>query len=177
MRVMMLAAMAAGLAACSPGGPSGSEEELAGKIVDAHGVLDLDEETVATVVGAQLQGVVMQTPNITPEQAEKLQAAIRSNVNAELPALKKEIAGFLDETFDAKELQTFYAYVGSEEGRAIKTRMPDVMQKSLEAADQMTMKAVNKAMADIVGPAPSASAPPADGAPAPTQPGNPTKPQ
>jgi hypothetical protein len=177
MRVMVLAAVAAGLAACSPSAPSGNEAETAAKIVDAEGVLDLDDETVSSVVGAQLQGVVMQTPNVTPEQAKKLETAIRKNIEADLPTLKKEIAGFLDEAFDAKELQTFYAYVGSKEGQAIKERMPPVMQKSLEAADAMTTKAVDKAIAEVIGAAPSMPAPPADGSPAPAEPVNPTKPQ
>jgi hypothetical protein len=184
MRVAVLAAMAAGLAACSPGGVSGSEAELAAKIVDAEGVLDLGEQTINAVVGAQLQGVAMQTPNITPEQGQKLEAAIRKNIEAELPALKKEIAGFLDETFEAKELQTYANYVASKEGDAIKERMPVVMQKSLEAADAMTMKAVNSAMAEVVGAAPGTPTPPdpagqapVGAAPAPAAPPNPTKPQ
>jgi hypothetical protein len=180
MRVIMLAAMATGLTACSPGGPSGSEEELATKIVDADGVLDLGEETISSVIGAQLQGVAMQTPDITPEQAGKLEAAIRKNIDAELPALKKEIAGFLGETFDAKELQTYYDFVGSKEGDTIKDRIPPVMEKSLAAADAMTTKAVDKAMAEIIGtpPAtPATPASPADATPAPAEPANPTKPQ
>lgn len=162
MRVTLLAAMAAGLAACSPGGAAGSEEELAAKIVDAQGVLDLGEETVSSVVDAQLQGIVMETPDITPEQASKLEASIRENIEAELPALRKEIAGLLGEAFDARELQIYYDFVGSKEGETIKDRIPPVMEKSLEAADAMTTKAVDKAIAEILGASSSVPASPAD---------------
>jgi len=172
---MAAAVLLAGLAACSP---TESEEALAKKIVDAQGVLDLGEETLNSVVGSQLQGVAMQTPSITPEQAEKLEKAIRKNIEAELPALKKDIAGFLGESFDAKELKTYYDFVGSKEGDTIKDRIPPVMQKSLEAADKMTSAAVDKAVTEVMGTAPTAPAPqPNAAAPAPAEPAKPTKPQ
>lgn len=181
--VMVTGAAFAMLAACSPAGPKASEEELAAKIVDAQGVLDLGEQTLMEVVNAQIQSVAMQTPNLTQEQGQKLQAAIRANIEAELPALKKDMAGFLAETFDAKELQTYYDFVGSTEGDTIKNRIPPVMQKSLEAADKMTTKAVDKAVAEVMGAPAGAAAPaaPADGAaptPAPAaEPAKPAKPQ
>jgi hypothetical protein len=180
--VMVTATAFVMLAACSPAGPKGSEEELAAKIVDAQGVLDLGEQTLMEVVNAQIQSVAMQNPNLTQEQGQKLQAAIRANIEAELPALKKDMAGFLAETFDAKELQTYYDFVGSTEGDTIKNRIPPVMQKSLEAADKMTTKAVDKAVAEVMGAPADAAAPaaPADGAapaaPA-AEPAKPTKPQ
>jgi len=179
--VMLTGAAFAMLAACSPAGPKGSEEELATKIVDAQGVLDLGEQTLMEVVNAQIQSVAMQNPNLTQEQGQKLQAAIRANIEAELPALKKDMAGFLAETFDARELQTYYDFVGSTEGDTIKNRIPPVMQKSLEAADKMTTKAVDKAVAEVMGAPADAAAPaaPADGAaPVPAaEPAKPTKPQ
>ncbi len=168
--LMVTGAAFAMLAACSPAGPTGSEEELAAKIVDAQGVLDLGEQTLMEVVNAQIQSVAMQNPNLTQEQGQKLQAAIRANIEAELPALKKDMAGFLDEAFDAKQLQTLYDYVGSTEGDAIKKGMPPVMQKSLEAADKMTTNAVDKAVAEVMG-APAAPATPA------AEHAKPTKPQ
>jgi hypothetical protein len=172
--VMFTAAAFAMLAACSPaGGGAGNEDELATKIVDAQGVLDLGDETLSQVVGAQLQSIAMQNPGITPEQGAKLEAEIRKNIEAELPALKKDMAGFLAEAFDAKELQTYFDYVGSTEGDTVKKGMPQVMQKSLAAADAMTTKAVDKAVADVVGAAPVA---PADGA-TPEDPAKPTNPQ
>jgi hypothetical protein len=174
---MAAAVLLGGLAACSPGGVSGSEAELAAKIVDAQGVLDLGEETLNSVVGSQLQGVAMQNPNITPELAEKLETAIRKNIEAELPTLKKDIAGFLGDSFDAKELQTYYDFVGSKEGDTIKDRIPPVMQKSLEAADKMTTKAVDKAVAEVMGAPPAAVATPAPGAAPTAEPAKPTKPQ
>jgi len=172
--VMVTGAAFAMLAACSPaGGAAGNEDELAAKIVDAQGVLDLGDETLSQVVGAQLQSIAMQNPGITPEQGAKLEAEIRKNIEADLPALKKEMAGFLGEAFDAKELQTYYDFVGSKEGETIKDRIPPVIEKSLAAADAMTTKAVDKAVADVVGAAPVA---PADGA-TPADPAKPTNPQ
>jgi hypothetical protein len=168
--VMVTGAAFAMLAACSP---AGNEDELAAKIVDAQGVLDLGDETLSQVVGAQLQGIAMQNPGITPEQGAKLEAEIRKNIEVDLPALKKEMAGFLGEAFDAKELQTYYDFVGSKEGDTIKDRIPPVMEKSLAAADAMTTKAVDKAVADVVGAAPVA---PADGA-VPEDSAKPTNPQ
>jgi len=178
--VMMTAAMLALLAGCSPGGSAGGEDALAAKIVEAQGVLDLGDETLKQVVGSQMQSVAFEHPTISPEQAEKLQAAIRKNIEAEMPALKKDITGFLTEAFDQKELQTYYDFVGSKEGETIKDRIPPVMQKSLEAADAMTMKAVEKAVAEVMGPAPAAPTAPAvpGDAPAPAaEPAKPTNPQ
>jgi hypothetical protein len=179
--VMMTAAALALLAGCGPsGGSAGGEDALATKIVEAQGVLDLGEETLNQVVGSQIQAVAFEHPNISPEQAEKLQAAIRKNIEAEMPALKKNISGLLIEAFDQKELQTYYDFVGSKEGDTIKDRIPPVMQKSLEAADAMTTKAVEKAVAEVMGPAPAAPTAPVapDSAPAPAaEPAKPTKPQ
>lgn len=172
--VMITAAALALLAGCGPGGGSaGGEDALATRIVEAQGVLDLGEETLAQVVGSQMQSVAFERPNISPEQVEKLQAAIRKNIEAEMPMLKKEISGFLTEAFDQKELQTYYDFVGSKEGETIKDRIPPVMQKSLEAADAMTMKAVEKAVAEVMGPPPADPAAPAPAA----EPAKPTDPQ
>jgi hypothetical protein len=180
MRLVMMTAALALLAGCGPSGSAGGEDVLATKIVEAQGVLDLGEETLTQVIGSQMQSVAFEHPNISPEQAEKLSAAIRKNIDAEMPALKKDITGFLTEAFDRKELQTYYDFVGSKEGETIKDRIPPVMQKSLEAADAMTMKAVEKAVAEVMGPAPAepaARAAPGN-APAPApEPAKPTKPQ
>ena len=182
MRSVMMTAALVLLAGCGPsGGSAGGEDALATKIVDAQGVLDLGEETLAQVVGSQMQSVAFEHPNISPEQVEKLQTAIRKNIEAEMPGLKKNISGFLTEAFDQKELQTYYDFVGSKEGDTIKDRIPPVMQKSLEAADAMTTKAVEKAVAEVMGPAPAdPAAPGATPAPAPApaaEPAKPTKPQ
>jgi hypothetical protein len=184
MRSMMLtAAVLALLAGCGPsGGSAAGEDALATKIVEAQGVLDLGEDTLKQVIGAQMQSVAFEHPDISPEQAEKLSAAIRKNIEAEMPGLKKNISGFLTEAFDQKELQTYYDFVGSKEGDTIKDRIPPVMQKSLEAADAMTTKAVEKAVAEVMGPAPAdpaaLAAPGATPAPAPApEPAKPTKPQ
>ena len=82
-----------------------------------------------------------------------MQAAIRKNIDAELPALKKEMGAHLTEAFSESELKTYQAFVAApKEGEtSIKDRMSAVMQKSIEAADAMTSKAVEKAVAEVKG--------------------------
>ncbi|HEX5007936.1 MAG TPA: hypothetical protein VFV70_12535, partial [Hyphomonadaceae bacterium] len=108
---LVLATMvaAAALAACGQGTGGGkaedasktspAEEKVATQIVDAGGVLMLGEETLSQVAGGQMQMVVMQNPDLSQEQLEKVHAAIRKNIDAELPALKKEMGGHLTTTF------------------------------------------------------------------------------
>jgi hypothetical protein len=174
---LVLATMvaAAALAACGQGGggsakteeagaTSPAEEKVATEIVDAGGVLMLGEETLSQVVGGQMQFVAMQNPDLTTEQIEQLQTAIRKNIDAELPALKKEMGAQLAKAFNEGELKTYLAFVAVKEGEtSIKDRVPEVMQKSIEAADAMTAKAVEKALAEVKGAVPAA---PADATPA-----------
>ena len=180
---LVLATMvaAAALAACGQGGSgaakteeagaaSPAEEKVATDIVNAGGVLMLSEETLAQVTGGQMQYVAMQNPDLTPDQLEKVHAAIRKHIDAELPALKKEMGTHLAGTFNESELKTYLAFVSAKEGEtSIKDRVPAVMEKSIAAADAMTSKAVEKALAEVKGAAPAA---PADGAapPAPAKP-------
>jgi hypothetical protein len=183
---LVLATMvaAAALAACGQNGggakteeagaTSPAEEKVATEIVDAGGVLTLGEETLSQVAGGQMQLVVMQNPDLTQEQLEQVHAAIRKNMDAELPALKKEMGAHLTEAFSESELKTYQAFVTPpKEGESIKDRTSGVMQKSIEAADAMTAKAVEKAIAEVKGAAPAA---PADGA-APAAPAKPTEQQ
>jgi hypothetical protein len=175
---------AAALAACGQGGGSAktneagatspAEEKVATEIVDAGGVLMLGDDTLSQVVGGQMQYVAMQNPDLTPEQLEQVHTAIRKNIDAELPALKKEMGANLAAAFNESELKTYLAFVAAKEGEtSVKDRVPDVMQKSIEAADAMTSKAVEKALAEVKGAAPAA---PADGA-APSTPAKPTEQQ
>lgn len=181
MRLILATAMAAAaLAACGQGGggakteeagaTSPAEEKVATEIVEADGVLTLGEETLSQVAGGQMQLVVMQNPDLTQEQLEQVHAAIRKHIDAELPALKKEMGAHLTEAFSESELKTYQAFVTApKEGESIKDRTSAVMQKSIEAADAMTSKAVEKAIAEVKGAAPAA---PADGA-APATPAKP----
>jgi hypothetical protein len=180
--VLATMAAAAALAACGQSGggaakagengaTSPAEEKVATEIVDAGGVLTLDEETLSQVAGGQMQMVVMQNPDLTQEQLEKIHAAIRTNIDAEIPALKKQMSAHLAETFSESELKTYQAFVAPPtEGESIKDRVPEVMEKSIAAADAMTSKAVEKAVAEVKGAAPAA---PADDA-APAEPAKPT---
>jgi hypothetical protein len=175
---------AAALAACGQGGggakteeagaTSPAEEKVATEIVDAGGVLMLGEETLSQVAGGQMQMVVMQNPELTPEQLEQVHAAIRKNMDAEIPALKKEMSGHLTEAFSESELKTYQAFVTAKEGESIQERSQQVMQKSVASAEAMTAKAVEKAIAEVKGAA--APAAPADGA-APASPAKPTEQQ
>ncbi len=180
MRAVWVAAAACALAACSQGGVASggaTEEAVAAKIVDAAGVLDLGESTLKEVVNAQIQLVGYDHPNLTPEQAEQLAAAIKKNIDEAMPNLKKEMSGFLAETFDKKELDTYFAFVGSKEGEQVKQKIPTVMEKSIAAADQMTTAAVQKALTDLKIPE---AAPPQPAQPEPVVPGvvkKPTDPQ
>ena len=178
--VLATAIAAAALAACGQGGgaakteeagaTSPAEEKVATEIVDAGGVLTLGEETLSQVAGGQMQLVVMQNPDLTQAQLEQVHAAIRKNIDAEIPALKKQMGAHLTETFSESELKTYQAFVTPpKEGESIKDRTSLVMQKSIEAADAMTSKAVEKAVAEVKGAAPAA---PADGA-APATPAKP----
>ena len=184
--VLATMAAAAALAACGQSGGSGAaktdeagatspaEEKVATEIVDAGGVLMLGEETLSQVAGGQMQLVVMQNPDLTQEQLEQVHAAIRKNIDAEIPALKKEMGAHLTEAFSESELKTYQAFVTPpKEGESIKDRVPVVMEKSIAAADAMTSKAVEKAVAEVKGAAPAA---PADGA-APAAPAKPTEQQ
>src|SRR5262245_56178973 len=105
---LVLATMvaAAALAACGQGGSgaakteeagasSPAEEKVATDIVNAGGVLMLSEETLTQVTGGQMQYVAMPNPDLTPDQLEKVHAAIRKHIDAELPALKKEMGTHL----------------------------------------------------------------------------------
>ena len=170
MRVVMATmAAAAALAACgqSGGGATGeagatspAEEKVASEIVEAGGVLTLGEETLSQVAGGQMQMVVMQNPDLTQEQLEQVHVAIRKNMDAEIPALKKEMGAHLTEAFSESELKTYQAFVAApKEGESIKDRTSLVMQKSVEAAEAMTMKAVEKAVADVKSAAPAPPAP------------------
>jgi hypothetical protein len=150
----MAAALAGALAACSQGGVSGSEDELAAKIVDVGGVLNIDEATIKQVVDGHTQMIAMQRGNLTPAQAEQISAGIKANIDAALPDLKKEMAGQLVEIFEPKELAVFLAFVAAEEHESIKQKIAMVTQQSLAAADEMTMKAVDKAVADAKLPPP-----------------------
>ncbi|HEY7798343.1 MAG TPA: hypothetical protein VIA80_06240 [Hyphomonadaceae bacterium] len=183
MRLVLATVVAAALAACGQGGAakteeagatSPAEEKVATEIVDAGGVLLLGDETLSQVVGGQMQYVAMQNPDLTPEQLEQVHAAIRKNIDAELPALKKEMGANLAAAFNESELKTYLAFVAAKEGEtSVKDRVPDVMQKSIEAADSMTSKAVEKAIAEVKGATPAT---PADGA-APATPAKPTEQQ
>ena len=156
------------------GATSPAEEKVATQIVDAGGVLMLSDETLSQVAGGQMQMVVMQNPDMTQEQLEKVHAAIRKNIDAELPALKKEMGSHLATTFSESELKTYLAFVAAKEGEtSVKDRVGDVMQKSIESAEAMTTKAVEKALAEVKGGAPAA---PADAA-APAAPAKPTEQQ
>jgi hypothetical protein len=188
MRSLVAAVTAAAmLAGCGQGGggstaegTSPAEEKVATEIVEKHGVLTLDDATLDEVVGGQAQFLSFEHPDLTPEQAQGLTTAIRANIEAALPGLKKEMAGYLAETYSAKELDTYHAFIAGEAGQSIKDRAPDVMQKSIAAADAMTTAAVEKALAEVkpAAAAPSDSdAPPVDGAApaaAPTGPAKPT---
>ena len=183
---LVLATMvaAAALAACGQGGGGGKPEEagvaspaekkVAAEIVDAGGVLMLSEETLTQVTGGQMQMVVMQNPDLTQEQLEQIHTAIRKNIDAEIPALKEQMGAHLAEAFSESELKTYQAFVTPpKDGESIKDRTSMVMQKSIEAADAMTAKAVEKALAEVKGAAPAT---PADGA-APAAPAKPTEQQ
>jgi hypothetical protein len=183
---LVLATMvaAAALAACGQGGGSAkteeagatspAEEKLATAIVDAGGVLELGEEVLSQVAGGQMQMVMMQNPDLTPDQLEKVHTAIRKNMDEEIPALKKEMGGHLAEAFSEGELKTYQAFVTPpKEGESIQQRSAAVMQKSVASAEAMTQKAVEKALAEVKGAAPAA---PADGA-APAAPAKPTEQQ
>ena len=169
MRLVLATAIAAvALAACGQGGggkgedaakTSSAEEKVATQIVDAGGVLMLGEETLSQVVGGQMQFAAMQNPDLTPEQLQALQTAIRKNIDAELPALKKEMGSHLATTFSEGELKTYLAFVAAKEGEtSVKDRVGEVMQKSIESAEAMTTKAVEKAIAEVKGAAPAAPA-------------------
>jgi hypothetical protein len=117
----------------------------------------------------------MENPDLTPEQLTALSAAIRKNIDAALPDLKKEMTGYLAEAFNEAELKTYQAFVTTpSQGDSIKDRVPEVMQKSIAAADAMTSTAVQKALEEVK-PAASAAAPTSDAAPA--EPAKPTDPQ
>jgi hypothetical protein len=184
--LMMAAGAAAFLAACSPAGPKLSEEKLAEEIVEAGGVISLDKDTLEQVITMNLQGVSQQYPNLTPEQQVKLSTAIRGQMDTLIPELKKQVAGFLVESFEQKELENLHAFVTAPEQQKVKDTMPSVMQTSLAAADAMVMKAVDGALKaegieSDTAPGQGHGAPPgapADSpAPAPAAPATPTKPQ
>jgi hypothetical protein len=158
MRVLVAAVTAAAmLAGCGQGGGGGStaegaspaEERVATDIVEKHGVLTLDDATLDEVVAGQAQYLSFEHPDLTPEQAQALTTAIRANIEASLPALKKDMAGFLAETYNEQELNTYHAFIAGEAGESIKDRAPEVMQKSIAAADAMTTAAVEKALAEV----------------------------
>ncbi len=181
---MAAVAAATTLVGCGQGGSSTAEgaspaeEKVAAEIVDKHGVLTLDDATLDQVVGGQMQYLSFEHPNLTPEQVQALSAAIRKNIEASLPGLKKDMAGYLAEAYTQKELDTYHAFVAGEAGESIKDRAPGVMEKSIAAADAMTTAAVEKALTEVA----PAAAPgdPADatgndpGAPAPAEPAKPT---
>src|ERR1700754_4355306 len=129
--VMAMAGAAAMLAACGPAKPKYSEEELATRIVDAGGVLSLDKETLEQVIGNQVRSAGFEHPDMTPEQQVKLSTAIRSQIETALPELKKQMVGFLVESFEPAELQSYHDFVAAKEQAKIKETMPSVMQMSL----------------------------------------------
>jgi hypothetical protein len=182
MRHLLMAGAAAALAACSGAGPTLSEEKLAEEIVEAGGVINLDKETLEQVITMNLQGVSMQNPDLTPEQQVKLSSAIRGEIEKGVPELKKQMAGFLVEKFDQKELANYHAFVTATEQEKIKTEMPSVMQMSIAAADAMTLKAVDNAMkaeghSKDAAPGTGHGAPPGAADPAAPAPATPAKPQ
>jgi hypothetical protein len=150
----MAAALAGALAACSQGA-GGSEEQLANKVVDVGGVLNLDENTIKQVVDGHVQMISAQQGNLSPQQAEQLATAIRTNIEAAVPDLKKEMAGHLIEAFEPKELEVYLAFVSAKEHEAVQQKINLVTQQSLAAADEMTMKAVEKAITDAKLPPPA----------------------
>jgi hypothetical protein len=190
MKHLLLAGAALLAMSCSGAGGGGSnlsKEKLADEIVEAGGVISLDKETLERVITIQLQDATAQNPTLTPEQQVKLSTALRGEIEKGVVDLKKQMAGFLVEKFDQKELANYHAFVTATEQQKIKTEMPSVMQMSLAAADAMTMKAVNNAMKaeglkeDAApgaghGAPPGATADPAAPAPAPA-PAIPAKPQ
>jgi hypothetical protein len=186
MRIFLATVAAAAiLTGCGQGGggstaegTSPAEEKIAAEIVDGDGVLTLDSATLDQVVAGQAQYLSFEHPDLTPEQAQAVTAAIRANIEAALPGLKKEMAGYLAETYNEKELDTYHAFIAGEAGQSIKDRAPEVMQKSIAAADAMTTAAVEKALADVKPAAAAAgsASPPADSA-APAEQAKPTDPQ
>jgi hypothetical protein len=187
MRNLMLAVCAAALVAgCSPAKPKLSEEKLAEEIVEAGGVISLDKNTLEQVITMNLQGVAQQYPQLTPEQQVKLSGSIRTQMDTLIPELKKQVAGFLVESFDQPDLESLHAFVTSSQQQKIKDTMPSVMQTSLAAADAMVMKAVDGALkaegiesdtAPGQGHGAPPGAAPAPATPAPAAPATPTKPQ
>jgi hypothetical protein len=168
--VVAIVIAAAALAACGQGGSGGStaegtspaEEKVATAIVEAGGVLILEEQTLSEVVAGQVQFASMENPDLTPEQLKALSAAVRKHIDAALPDLRKEMTGYLAEAFNEAELKTYQAFVAApKEGESIKDRVPEVMQKSIAAADAMTSTAVEKALAEVKPAAPAAPAEPA----------------
>jgi hypothetical protein len=183
MRHLLIAASVIALAAgCSGGGPKLGEEKLAQEIVEAGGVINLDKETLEQVITMNLQDVAMQNPDLTPEQQVKLSSALRAEIEKGVPDLKKQMASFLVEKFDQKELENYHAFVTAKEQQKIKDEMPSVMQMSIAAADAMTMKARGDALkaeglAKDAPPGAGHGAPPdAPVTPAPAEPAKPAKP-
>jgi hypothetical protein len=165
------------------GGSNLSEEKLAEEIVEAGGVISLDKETLERVITIQLQDASAQNPGLSPEEQVKLSTALRGEIEKGVPELKKQMASFLVEKFDQKELANYHAFVTATEQQKIKTEMPSVMQMSLAAADAMTMKAVGNAMKaeglkEDTPPGAGHGAPPgAPAEPAAPAPATPAKPQ
>ncbi len=191
MRSVVLAAMACGLAACGPGksaesaagGTSPAEEKLAEAIVEAGGVIAITDDTIKQVAMGQVQMVAYNIPDLKQEQGEALVAAVEKNIAAAVPDLKKQMAAYLTETLNEKELKIYHDFIVAREGESIKDRMPGVMEQSIGAADAMTSTAMQKAMEElkiVIPPPPEQQAlPPAGPAPTNVPPGvlKPTKPQ
>jgi hypothetical protein len=147
----MAAVLAGALAGCSQGSGQ-SEEAMATKIVDAGGVLNLDDETLKQVVSSHVQQIAFERPNLAPAQADEVAKAIRANIDAALPELEKKIVAQLVEALEPKELEALLAFVSVRE--SVTEKMGLVSQQSLAAADEMTVKAVEKAVADAKLPPP-----------------------
>jgi hypothetical protein len=185
MKHLLMASAALLAMSCSGagGGSNLSEEKLAEEIVEAGGVISLDKETLERVITIQLQDASAQNPGLSPEAQVKLSTALRGEIEKGVPELKKQMASFLVEKFDQKELANYHAFVTATEQQKIKTEMPSVMQMSLAAADAMTMKAVGNAMKaeglkEDAAPGAGHGAPPgAPAEPAAPAPATPAKPQ
>jgi hypothetical protein len=174
-------AMAAVLAACGQaggGGPAMTEEQLAAAIVDAEEVLGFGPEVIDNAVAGQLQVVAAEHPTLPPAEQEKIVAALRKEIEAGIPDLKRQITGFLVESYDEKELKVWYDYTNHPEHETIKAKFESLLLTSLAATDSAMLKARKEALvsAGIEGqtaPGEGHGAPPPPGAAPATPPATP----
>jgi hypothetical protein len=166
--IWMAAVLAGALAACSQGSGQ-SEEAMATKIVDAGGVLQFDDETLKQVVAEEMQGIAFQRPSMTPAQADEVAKAIRANIDAALPAVKKEMVTQLVDAFEPGELEGLLAFVSVRE--VVSEKMGPIAEQSVVSTQAMLSTAVEKAVADAKLPPPVD--PNAPAVPGVLKPGNP----